>query len=115
MYVIRCRSIRISCDCDGRESFLLRNRRGRRFLRKCSGRARENQFETRSITGLHAHSLTSMILDEEGVLGSTENSFQKFHAFLDLLKDAGFRKLQVMLGFLCLSTPSMSQSLLRRP
>ncbi|XP_059773725.1 centrosomal protein of 78 kDa-like isoform X2 [Balaenoptera ricei] len=89
MYVIRCRSIRISCDCDSRESFLLRNRRGRRFLRKCSGRARENQFETRSIAGLHAHSLTSMILDEEGVLGSTENSFQKFHAFLDLLKDAG--------------------------
>ena len=30
-----------------------------------------------------------MILDDEGVLGSTENSFQKFHAFLDLLKDAG--------------------------
>ncbi|KAM9040450.1 centrosomal protein of 78 kDa-like [Megaptera novaeangliae] len=51
MYVIRCRSIRISCDCDSRESFLLRNRRGRRFLRKCSGRARENQFETRSIAG----------------------------------------------------------------
>ncbi|KAM9040944.1 centrosomal protein of 78 kDa-like isoform 1-T1 [Megaptera novaeangliae] len=47
-----CRpSIRISCDCDSRESFLLRNRRGRRFLRKCSGRARENQFETRSIAG----------------------------------------------------------------
>jgi len=38
---------------------------------------------------LHAHSLTSMILDDEGVLGSIENSFRKFHAFLDLLKDAG--------------------------
>ncbi|TKC34868.1 hypothetical protein EI555_015369, partial [Monodon monoceros] len=38
---------------------------------------------------LHAHSLTSMILDDEGVLGSIENSFQKLHAFLDLLKDAG--------------------------
>ncbi|XP_061059983.1 centrosomal protein of 78 kDa-like isoform X2 [Eubalaena glacialis] len=52
MYIISCRSIRISCDCESRESFLLRNRRGRRFLRKCSGRARENQFETRSIAGL---------------------------------------------------------------
>lgn len=38
---------------------------------------------------LHAQSVTNMILEDEGVLGSIENSFQKFHAFLDLLKDAG--------------------------
>ncbi|XP_010139130.1 PREDICTED: centrosomal protein of 78 kDa [Buceros rhinoceros silvestris] len=38
---------------------------------------------------LHAQSVTNMILGDEGVLGSIENSFQKFHAFLDLLKDAG--------------------------
>ncbi|XP_049563395.1 centrosomal protein of 78 kDa-like [Orcinus orca] len=45
---------------------------------------------------LHAHSLTSMILDDEGVLGSIENSFQKFHAFLDLLKDAELGQLATM-------------------
>lgn len=38
---------------------------------------------------LHAQSVANMILEDEGVLGSIENSFQKFHAFLDLLKDAG--------------------------
>ncbi|XP_006892058.1 PREDICTED: centrosomal protein of 78 kDa [Elephantulus edwardii] len=47
---------------------------------------------------LHAQSLTSMILDDEGVLGSIENSFQKFHAFLDLLKDAGLGQLATMAG-----------------
>ncbi|XP_061045926.1 centrosomal protein of 78 kDa-like isoform X1 [Eubalaena glacialis] len=120
MYVVRCRSIRISCDCDSRESFLLRNRRGRRFLRKCSGRARENQFETRSIAGLHAHSLTSMILDDEGVLGSTENSFQKFHAFLDLLKDAGLGQLATMAAidqsdFHLLGRPQMNSTVSSPP
>ncbi|XP_036712079.1 centrosomal protein of 78 kDa [Balaenoptera musculus] len=118
MYVVR--SIRISCDCDSRESFLLRNRRGRRFLRKCSGRARENQFETRSIAALHAHSLTSMILDEEGVLGSIENSFQKFHAFLDLLKDAGLGQLATMAGidqsdFHLLGRPQMNSTVSSPP
>lgn len=38
---------------------------------------------------LHAQSVASTILEDEGVLGSIESSFQKFHAFLDLLKDAG--------------------------
>lgn len=47
---------------------------------------------------LHAQSLTSMILDDEGVLGSIESSFQKFHAFLDLLKDAGLGQLATMAG-----------------
>ncbi|XP_050015967.1 centrosomal protein of 78 kDa isoform X3 [Alexandromys fortis] len=47
---------------------------------------------------LHAQSLTNMILDDEGVLGSIENSFQKFHAFLDLLKDAGLGQLATMAG-----------------
>ncbi|XP_055974732.1 centrosomal protein of 78 kDa isoform X2 [Sorex fumeus] len=47
---------------------------------------------------LHAHSLTSMVLDDEGVLGSIESSFQKFHAFLDLLKDAGLGQLASMAG-----------------
>lgn len=47
---------------------------------------------------LHAQSLTNMILDDEGVLGSIENSFQKFHAFLDLLKDAGLGQLASLAG-----------------
>nr|XP_009679283.1 PREDICTED: centrosomal protein of 78 kDa-like [Struthio camelus australis] len=42
---------------------------------------------------LHAQLVTNMILEDEGVLGSIENSFQKFHAFLDLLKDAGLGQL----------------------
>ncbi|XP_017590981.1 PREDICTED: centrosomal protein of 78 kDa isoform X3 [Corvus brachyrhynchos] len=47
---------------------------------------------------LHAQSVTSLILEDEGVLGSIENSFQKFHAFLDLLKDAGLGQLAVLAG-----------------
>ncbi|NXB93690.1 CEP78 protein, partial [Vidua chalybeata] len=47
---------------------------------------------------LHAQSVTSMILEDEGVLGSIENSFQKFHAFLDLLKGAGLGQLAVLAG-----------------
>ncbi|KFP79592.1 Centrosomal protein of 78 kDa, partial [Apaloderma vittatum] len=45
---------------------------------------------------LRAQSVTNMILEDEGVLGSIENSFQKFHAFLDLLKDAGLGQLAVL-------------------
>uniref|UniRef100_A0A8D0LAV0 Centrosomal protein of 78 kDa n=1 Tax=Sphenodon punctatus TaxID=8508 RepID=A0A8D0LAV0_SPHPU len=47
---------------------------------------------------LHAQSVASMILEDEGVLGSIETSFQKFHAFLDLLKDAGLGQLATMAG-----------------
>ncbi|NWT52621.1 CEP78 protein, partial [Erythrocercus mccallii] len=47
---------------------------------------------------LHAQSVTNMILEDESVLGSIENSFQKFHAFLDLLKDAGLGQLAVLAG-----------------
>ncbi|KAJ8777470.1 hypothetical protein J1605_014476 [Eschrichtius robustus] len=70
--------------------------------------------------GLHAHSLTSMILDDEGVLGSTENSFQKFHAFLDLLKDAGLGQLATMAGidqsdFHLLGRPQMNSTVSSPP
>nr|XP_028604203.1 centrosomal protein of 78 kDa isoform X2 [Podarcis muralis] len=47
---------------------------------------------------LHAQSVASTILEDEGVLGSIESSFQKFHAFLDLLKDAGLGQLAAMAG-----------------
>ncbi|XP_043342927.1 centrosomal protein of 78 kDa isoform X3 [Cervus elaphus] len=69
---------------------------------------------------LHAHSLTSMILDDEGVLGSIENSFQKFHAFLDLLKDAGLGQLATMAGidqsdFHLLGHPQMNSTVSSPP
>ncbi|XP_047623767.1 centrosomal protein of 78 kDa isoform X3 [Phacochoerus africanus] len=69
---------------------------------------------------LHAQSLTSMILDDEGVLGSIENSFQKFHAFLDLLKDAGLGQLAAMAGidqsdFHLLGRPQMNSTVSRPP
>ncbi|NWT92376.1 CEP78 protein, partial [Urocynchramus pylzowi] len=65
---------------------------------------------------LHAQSVTSMILEDEGVLGSIENSFQKFHAFLDLLKDAGLGQLAVLAGidqsdFGILGHPQMNATL----
>ncbi|KAM9139043.1 centrosomal protein of 78 kDa isoform 2-T8 [Pangshura tecta] len=47
---------------------------------------------------LHAQSVTNMILEDEGVLGSIETSFKKFHAFLDLLKDAGLGQLATIAG-----------------
>ncbi|XP_075405874.1 centrosomal protein of 78 kDa isoform X2 [Tenrec ecaudatus] len=69
---------------------------------------------------LHAHSLTSMMLDDEGVLGSIEKSFQKFHAFLDLLKDAGLGQLATMAGidqadFHLLGRPQMNSTITNAP
>ncbi|NWW68622.1 CEP78 protein, partial [Ifrita kowaldi] len=65
---------------------------------------------------LHAQSVTGLILEDEGVLGSIENSFQKFHAFLDLLKDAGLGQLAVLAGidqsdFGVLGYPEMNSTL----
>ncbi|XP_036116783.1 centrosomal protein of 78 kDa isoform X2 [Molossus molossus] len=69
---------------------------------------------------LHAQSLTNMILDDESVLGSIENSFQKFHAFLDLLKDAGLGQLATMAGidpsdFHLLGRPQLTSTLTSPP
>ncbi|XP_006145547.1 centrosomal protein of 78 kDa isoform X2 [Tupaia chinensis] len=69
---------------------------------------------------LQAQSATSMILDDEGVLGSIENSFQKFHAFLDLLKDAGLGQLATMAGidqsdFHLLGRPQMNSTVSSPP
>ncbi|XP_077200836.1 centrosomal protein of 78 kDa isoform X4 [Paroedura picta] len=65
---------------------------------------------------LHAQSVASTILEDEGVLDSIENSFQKFHAFLDLLKDAGLGQLATMAGidqsdFGLLQRPQMTSTL----
>ncbi|XP_053158546.1 centrosomal protein of 78 kDa isoform X2 [Hemicordylus capensis] len=65
---------------------------------------------------LQAQSVASTILEDEGVLGSIESSFQKFHAFLDLLKDAGLGQLAQMAGidqsdFGLLRHPQMTSTL----
>uniref|UniRef100_A0A671KJD3 Centrosomal protein of 78 kDa-like n=1 Tax=Sinocyclocheilus anshuiensis TaxID=1608454 RepID=A0A671KJD3_9TELE len=46
---------------------------------------------------LEAH-LSASVLEDEHVLESIESSFQKFHAFLDLLKDAGLGQFASMAG-----------------
>ncbi|KAM6303768.1 LOW QUALITY PROTEIN: centrosomal protein of 78 kDa [Podargus strigoides] len=65
---------------------------------------------------LRAQTETNTILEDEGVLGSIETSFQKFHAFLDLLKDAGLGQLAVLAGinqsdFGLLGHPQMNSTL----
>ncbi|XP_018428208.1 PREDICTED: centrosomal protein of 78 kDa-like [Nanorana parkeri] len=47
---------------------------------------------------LETRTVTSVLLEDEGVLDSIERSFSKFHAFLDLLKDAGLGQLASMAG-----------------
>ncbi|XP_053322899.1 centrosomal protein of 78 kDa isoform X2 [Spea bombifrons] len=41
---------------------------------------------------------TPTLLEDEGVLDSIEKSFNKFHAFLDLLRDAGLGQLATLAG-----------------
>ncbi|XP_066567202.1 centrosomal protein of 78 kDa [Amia ocellicauda] len=64
---------------------------------------------------LRTQSLTSSVLEDEAVLESIETSFHKFHAFLDLLKDAGLGQLASMAGidqndFGPLGLPQMSST-----
>ncbi|XP_074934480.1 centrosomal protein of 78 kDa [Phalacrocorax aristotelis] len=78
--------------------------------------ARLRNLNTSLSEVLHAQSETNNILEDEGVLGSIENSFQKFHAFLDLLKDAGLGQLAVLAGvdqsdFGLLGNPQMYSTL----
>ncbi|XP_069619053.1 centrosomal protein of 78 kDa isoform X3 [Ranitomeya imitator] len=47
---------------------------------------------------LEARNVTSVFLEDDGVLDSIEKSFSKFHAFLDLLKDAGLGQLASLAG-----------------
>lgn len=62
----------------------------------------------------------SSFLDDEVVLESIEGSFSKFHAFLDLLKDAGLGQLATIAGinqsdFEPLGRPQSSPSAVGRP
>lgn len=42
--------------------------------------------------------ISHSVLEDEKVLDSIEASFQKFHAFLDLLKDAGLAGVHFLLS-----------------
>ncbi|XP_017661742.1 PREDICTED: centrosomal protein of 78 kDa isoform X3 [Lepidothrix coronata] len=88
------------------EECMLKLKEEQRAREKAEERVTELEIENARLRNLnislsevlHAQSVTSTILEDEGVLGSIENSFQKFHAFLDLLKDAGLGQLAVLAG-----------------
>ncbi|XP_024132090.1 centrosomal protein of 78 kDa [Oryzias melastigma] len=66
-----------------------------------SARLRDaNRSLTEALTATHPASGPSALsaLEDEAVLQSIENSFTKFHAFLDLLKDAGLGQIASMAG-----------------
>ncbi|XP_076438953.1 centrosomal protein of 78 kDa-like isoform X2 [Babylonia areolata] len=66
----------------------------------------------RSASGQHAHE-ASMIHDDS-VLDSIESSFKQFHAFLDMLREAGLGELITMAG-LTEDQMSFSRSFLKSP
>ncbi|NWJ11178.1 CEP78 protein, partial [Crypturellus undulatus] len=106
------------------EECLLKLKEERRARVKAEERIMELEVENARLRNLnislsevlHAQSVTNMILEDDGVLGSIENSFQKFHAFLDLLKDAGLGQLAALAGidqsdFGLLGHPQMNSTL----
>ncbi|ROI74413.1 Calcineurin-binding protein cabin-1 [Anabarilius grahami] len=69
---------------------------------KTNSRLVELELENERLRSLNqslseAH-LNSSVLEDEHVLESIESSFHKFHAFLDLLKDAGLGRFASMAG-----------------
>ncbi|XP_058641665.1 centrosomal protein of 78 kDa isoform X2 [Onychostoma macrolepis] len=69
---------------------------------KTNSRLVELELENERLRSLNqslseAH-LSTSVLEDEHVLESIESSFQKFHAFLDLLKDAGLGQFASMVG-----------------
>lgn len=88
------------------EECRLRLREEKRARAKADARLVELDVENAQIRNinlslseaLHAQCMTSSILEDEAVLESIETSFKKFHAFLDLLKDAGLGQLASMAG-----------------
>lgn len=69
---------------------------------KANSRLVELELENSRLRSLNqslseAH-ISHSVLEDEHVLDSIESSFQKFHAFLDLLKDAGLGQLASMAG-----------------
>nr|XP_055023540.1 centrosomal protein of 78 kDa-like [Misgurnus anguillicaudatus] len=86
---------------------------------KTNSRLVELELENERLRSLNlslseAHMSTS-VLDDERVLESIESSFHKFHAFLDLLKDAGLGQFASMAGidqsdFGILGNPQLSST-----
>ncbi|TRY56618.1 hypothetical protein DNTS_023521 [Danionella cerebrum] len=69
---------------------------------KTSSRVVELELENERLRSLNrslseAH-ISSSVLEDERVLESIESSFHKFHAFLDLLKDAGLGQFAALAG-----------------
>lgn len=54
--------------------------------------------EALAATGAASAPLANSALEDEAVLDSIESSFTKFHAFLDLLRDAGWVLLKLSLS-----------------
>uniref|UniRef100_A0A672YUP1 Centrosomal protein 78 n=1 Tax=Sphaeramia orbicularis TaxID=375764 RepID=A0A672YUP1_9TELE len=72
--------------------------------------------EALASTGFTSAPAAVSVLEDEAVLESIENSFTKFHAFLDLLKDAGLGQLASMAGidksdFQPLGKPQLSSTI----
>ncbi|XP_016103458.1 centrosomal protein of 78 kDa [Sinocyclocheilus grahami] len=90
---------------------------------KTNSRLVELELENERLRSLNqslseAH-LSASVLEDEHVLESIESSFQKFHAFLDLLKDAGLGQFASMAGidqsdFGLLAHPQLSSTLTER-
>ncbi|XP_026178174.1 centrosomal protein of 78 kDa isoform X2 [Mastacembelus armatus] len=77
---------------------------------------RERLSEAFATTGSASAPPAFGALDDEAVLESIENSFTKFHAFLDLLKDAGLGQLASIAGidksdFQPLERPQLSSTI----
>lgn len=85
--------------------------------------ANRSLSEALAATGSGSALRSCSALEDEAVLESIENSFNKFHAFLDLLKDAGLGQLASMAGittsdFQPLGNPQLSSTMapqLERP
>ncbi|KAG2465420.1 SERC aminotransferase, partial [Polypterus senegalus] len=105
------------------EECRLRLKEERRARAKADSRIVELELENTKLKNinlslseaLHTQSVTSSLLEDDAVLESIEASFRKFHAFLDLLKDAGLEQLASVAGidqsdFAPLGKPQLASS-----
>ncbi|XP_056629185.1 centrosomal protein of 78 kDa [Triplophysa dalaica] len=101
------------------EEFRLRLAEERNARLKANSRLVELELENERLRSVNvslseAH-LSTSVLDDERVLESIESSFHKFHAFLDLLKDAGLGQFASIAGidqsdFGLLGNPQLSST-----
>ncbi|XP_063769901.1 centrosomal protein of 78 kDa [Pseudophryne corroboree] len=86
------------CQLKLEEERKLRSRYDSRIMKLEVENARLRQINQTLSEALETRTVTSTLLEDEGVLDSIEKSFSKFHAFLDLLKDAGLGQLAGLVG-----------------